>query len=222
MALTEKQLEQQLEALADLKALSPEEKEEYDRIEKEIEVYEKRLLDLQNKRFEKVPKNYRYVIDFNIPYRDLLRSTGAPVPDGIRYAPIALSSSTTVKKNTVFYCTNLEYSLYAIGSSVMTPGKQRVQRIFPTMLRYFFNFTYAIRDSGSDRAWQNDFIPFPALQSGNDSNLELPIPTSISGGSEVFVDLEILTMLPQPILATINPVSAFLLQFSFGGYEVAE
>lgn len=224
MTIEAKQVEEYLEALSDLKKLSPKEKEEYERLEKELESCEKRLAALQGKSVESKPKNYRYVIDFSIPYRDLgyrRPNSSTIIIDGSQYAPIALSSSATIKKNTIFYCSSLEYSLYAIGESVMVPDKQRVQRIFPTNVRDYCNFRYAIRDTGSDRAWQNTFIPFPVLHSGNDSGLELAVPTVISGGAEVFVDIEILEMWYNNSNATIRPVSSFLLQFNLCGYEVA-
>lgn len=81
-----------------------------------------------------------------------------------------------------------------------------------------FDFFWRIRDTGSDREWQNEWQPSVFLMSGHITPLWLPIAGRINGGSEVSVEID--PIINRAVASELfNTVSSFRLTFQFHGSE---
>lgn len=208
--------EKALEELSKLDNLSPAEKAEYERIEAEIAKCEKaiELLEKGRKAIYQA-RNYRYVLDLDIPAQELPTDTqGNPTS-----TPLLYGTSTTVKKDTKFFCTHMECATYAVG---VHEGTQLTLALRPWLRRDYIQFDWAVRDTGSDRAWQNDFLPMGLLKTNRVNSLELGTPTILSGGSEIFVDYKVRSMALPTTGSLFQEIKKYTIQISFCGYEVSE
>lgn len=198
--------------------LSAEDKAEYERIQKAIESAKQRLEVLEKGRPANYKAhNYRYVLDFEIPFEEL-DIFSDPSQTAILY-----ENSFTVKKDSKFYASYLECSTYAVGTPLVG-ATQLTLALRPYIRPWYLKFEWAIRDTGSDRAWQSDFLPMGLLKTNRINSLDLAQPTVVSGGSEVFVQLRINRM-STPIGAEFNlfdTINKFIVQISLAGYEVLE
>ena len=160
--------EKALEELSKLENLSSGEKAEYERIQTEIEKCEKAISLLeQGRKATYQARNYRYVLDLDVPFENL-PVDGFGNPTG---TPLSFGTSTTIKKDTKFFCTHMECSTYAVGAF---QGTQLTLAIRPWTRRDYIQFEWAVRDTGSDRSWQNDFLPMGMLKTNRVNSLELP------------------------------------------------
>lgn len=208
--------EKALEDLSKIENLTAAERAEYERIQTEIEKCEKALALLeQGRKATYQARNYRYVLDLDVPFEDLPVTTlGNPTG-----TPLSFGVSTTIKKDTKFFCTHLECATYAVG---VFDGTQLVQAIRPWLRREYIQFDWAVRDTGSDRSWQNDFLPMGILKTNRVNSLELGTPTILSGGAEVFVDYKVRSMGLPVFQSLFSEIKKFTIQLSFCGYEVSE
>ena len=210
--------EKALEELSKLDNLSVAEKAEYERIESEIAKCEEALTRLEKGRLATYEaRNYRYVLDLEIPF-ETLPYDDRKNPTG---TPLSFETSTMVKKDTKFFCTHLECATYAVG---VFQGTQLTLALRPWLRRDYLQFDWKVRDTGSDRSWQNDFLPMGLLKTNQVNSLVLGTPTVLSGGTEVFVEYKIKAMnLPQFSLDRLfTEIKRFTIQMSFCGYEVFE
>ena len=90
-----------------------------------------------------------------------------------------------------------------------------------------FSFNWEIRDTGSDRDWQNTPQPDVFLCSGRLSPLVLPVFGRVKGGSEVEVKVSPFLNSPENGLfftdinvdPTLSSITGITVQISFHGYE---
>lgn len=208
--------EKALEELSKLENLSSGEKAEYERIQTEIEKCEKAISLLeQGRKATYQARNYRYVLDLDVPFENL-PVDGLGNPTG---TPLSFGTSTTIKKDTKFFCTHMECSTYAVG---VFQGTQLTLAIRPWLRREYLQFEWAVRDTGSDRSWQNDFLPMGMLKTNRVNSLELGTPTVLSGGSEVFLEYKVKSMALPIIDSLFEEIKKYTIQTSFCGYEVSE
>jgi len=206
--------EKALEELAKVENLSAPDKEEYERIQAEIESCKKELERLEAGRLANYKAhNYRYVLDLDIPFQEL------PLGE----TPLSYQTSTTVKKDTKFFCTHLECAVYATGTARNSPTQLSLA-IRPYRRVGFIQFEWAIRDTGSDRSWQNNYLPMGLLKTNRLSSLELGTNSVLSGGSEIFLDVNVQSLqLPvDQLVGVFSEIKKFAIQVSFCGYEVSE
>lgn len=208
--------EKALEDLSKVENLTPAEQAEYARIEAEIAKCEKALALLEKGRKAMYEaRNYRYVLDVDVPFQELPTDLqGNPTA-----TPLSFGTSTTIKKDTKFFCTHMECATYAVG---VFDGTQLVQAVRPWLRREYIQFDWAVRDTGSDRSWQNDFLPMGLLKTNRVNSLVLGTPTVLSGGSEVFVDYKVRSMGLPSFQSIFSEIKKFTIQLSFCGYEVSE
>lgn len=203
-------LETLVKEFDDVTKLSPEETALFKDISSRIEKAAARLNSLRG-----VPgapaslRNQRYVIDLVIPFAEEVNATSDV--EKLSYAATIL-----IKPKTKFFCTSLESSVYAVGS---LEDQKVVQAVRPAIRNDVFDFEWAIRDTGSDRRWQNTFLPSALLKTNRVNALELAVPTPISGGSDVILDINITRMRNFAPFA-VNPIESFLLQVCICGFEV--
>jgi hypothetical protein len=208
-----------IEQLARVDALSPEDKAEYERIEASIKQAEEKLaLLMKGREVNYKARNQRYVLDLDIPFQAVNFFLPAPSPLVTR-DPLAFETSTTIKRDTKFFCTHMECATYALGSRY---GQQYTQAIRPYERPDLFVFEWMIRDTGSDRSWQNEFLPDALLMTNRLNPLMMGTPTVISGGSEVFLNLNVQRMRTPIIGDVLTEIKNFSVQISLCGYEVSE
>lgn len=209
---------------------------EYQRLERAIESRRKRIEGLEKGSPVIRQRNFRYVLDYTFDFT---------VPDGanplstpfVAETPPAQTRSFIVKseaaengKRTHFFVKSIEAS-YAILASQRDVDPPVGQRFFigPDYRRNFFDFTWRVRDTGSDREWQNTALPAQLLLTGNVNPLLFGNGhCMLSGGTEVLVDIvpTFSGNLLRRRVSTVIPVSpleaakSHLLQVSFVGVEV--
>lgn len=163
---------------------------EYRKIERAIQARKKTLAALKKQVdgepsvLTKRPRVYQVEFDF--------------VPGSLQ----PIQRTFTVEGGTVFHPATLASSLRVIGEQSATqiaqvtlgygvsPAGPVVAPGFGEFRQEFFDFEWTIRDTGSDREWQNEKMPSVFLLSGHLSPLWLPILGSIRGGSEVAVEID--------------------------------
>lgn len=210
-----------LEDLSKVEDLSADDKAEYERIQAEISKCEDLVGLLEKGRVSNYKaRNYRYILDFEIPYQRVGNFDDDGFFLGPTNTPLLFESSTIVKKDTKFFCTSVDCATYFTGRAFQT-NTPVVLALKPYERQKYLNFEWAVRDTGSDRAWQNQFLPMSILKTNRINSLVLSTPTVLSGGAELFVSCQINYMYFFPGQA-LSEIKNFLIQFSFSGYEVSE
>ena len=207
---------------------------EYQRLERAIDARKKRIEGLEKGSPVIRQRNFRYVLDYTFDFT---------VPEGansnIAETPSAQTRSFIVKseatgdngKRTHFFVKSIEAS-YAVLASQVGVDPPVGQRFFigPDYRRNFFDFTWHVRDTGSDREWSNTALPAQLLLTGNVNPLLFGNGhCMLSGGTEVLVDIvptfsgnilaqqENIEFLAPPAIADIR---SHFLQLCFVGVEV--
>jgi hypothetical protein len=210
---------------------------EYQRLERAIEARRKRVEALEKGAPLIRQRNFRYVIDFTFDFTEM----AGPVQGGLQAfnvaPPPAQSRSFIVKsekedqRKTHFYVKSLEASYAAFASQATEEAPGPGQRFFigPDYRRNFFDFTWRVRDTGSDREWQNTALPSQLLMTGNVNPLLFGNGhCMLSGGTEVVVEITPtfsgnLLLRSVGEQSTPSPLTAFkshFLQLCFVGVEV--
>lgn len=213
---------------------------EYQRLERAIEARRKRVEALEKGSPLVRQRNFRYVVDFNFDYTEMSRFdvlgsgelviTGeSPPPPQMR--SFIVKSEAEAQRKTCFYVKSIEASYAVLASQGITPTPGPGQRFFigPDYRRNFFDFTWRIRDTGSDREWQNTALPSQLLVTGNVNPLLFGNGhCMLSGGTEVLVEITPTfssNLLSRAINESValSPLTAFkshALQVCFVGVEV--
>jgi hypothetical protein len=210
---------------------------EYNRLERAIEARRKRIEALEKGAPLIRQRNFRYVLDFNFDYTQMAAPVSASLVSFDEEPPSAQSRSFIVKsetedqRKTHFYVKSLEAS-YAVFASQATDGDPGPgQRFFigPDYRRNFFDFTWRLRDTGSDREWSNTSLPSQLLMTGNVNPLLFGNGhCMLSGGTEVIVEVTPtfsgnLLLRSAGEISTPAPLTSFkahFLQICFVGVEV--
>jgi len=171
---------------------------EYQRLERAIEARRKRIEGLEKGSPVIVQRNFRYVLDYTF---DFVVPEGADPLDlpFVAETPPAQTRSFIVKseatgdngKRTHFFVKSIEAS-YAVLASQQGVDPPVGQQFFigPDYRRNYFDFTWRVRDTGSDREWQNTALPAQLLLTGNVNPLLFGNGhCMLSGGTEVLVDI---------------------------------
>ena len=208
---------------------------EYQRLERAIESRRKRIEALEKGAPIIAQRNFRYSLDFSF---DFLVPEGAN-PQALPFVaetPASQTRSFIVKseydngKRTHFFVKSIEAS-YAVFATASEEEGAVGQRFFigPDYRRNFFDFTWRVRDTGSDREWQNTDLPAQLLLTGNVNPLLFGNGHCLlSGGTEVLLDVvptfsgNLLQRRVANITApsSLQNIKSHFLQVSFVGVEV--
>lgn len=146
--------------------------------------------------------------------------------------------SFTVNAGTVFRCHSLETSFRVIGQAAVDDGGggvtsgQFVNVTLPwstvsgggstrsSSRQRFFDYEWQVRDTGSDREWQNVRQPSIFMLTGALSPAWLPVQATLRGSSEVFVRIDPFYSVANITNGPFNSIESFILHISFAGTEV--
>lgn len=187
-------------------------------------------------------RNRKYVVDIDWPYREInnippIVPTDPPsnIADNPASAPYEfVSAPFVVDQGTRFYVKQVSCAVIAKGTipGVGGAADTEANAVIPAVFRaadYGYgriNFRWKVRSTGSDRDWQNQFLPDWLLQSGSRNGLRFRrAQYCLVGGSEVTVTVA-------PVRATLEEavtkarlgfvdISTVRFQFAFGGVEAA-
>jgi hypothetical protein len=187
---------------------------EYRRIERAVAQREAQLAALEKRaavsrqnQLNRRPK--RYSVEFEFVPGDLQAQTRSFFVDG----------------GTTFRPRNMESSFRVVGTvdgqtaSITVPYTTPSTVIATAFSRQsFFDYFWAVRDTGSDREWQNRPQPSVFMDSGPLGPLMFPVHGRVRGGSEVFITID-------PFFSTVaslvlDSVSRYTLHVSLFGTEV--
>jgi len=156
--------------------------------------------------------NRRYVIDLPVA---IIGDPGSP---SISLEPVY--RSFVVDRDCVyFFCKELVYTVAATASIFQPFGAPTAGKVsLPnTLVGVWFN--WEVRDTYTDRSWQNLPLPCFAMGSGKTSGFPLSRPAALPAGTEVQFTLAPFSDFLQGS-GLIDAVSAFSVQVSFSGFEV--
>lgn len=213
---------------------------EYQRLERAIVARKKRVEALERGSPIIRQRNFRYALDFNFDFTlmagptqaSFVRSFDDVSPPAAQTRSFIVKSDTEQQQSTNFYVKSVEasYAVFAsqdTGEEPLPPG----QRFFigPDYRRNFFDFTWKVRDTGSDREWSNTALPSGLLMTGNVNPLLFGNGhCKLSGGTEVIVEVtptfsgNLLTLESGEFVfgAALTSFKSHFLQLSFVGVEV--
>lgn len=184
---------------------------EYAKIQGAIESASKRIAAYEDQIGPKI-RPYRYVV--NMAYEGNIDNDD--FPSQVRIA------SVQIKEGTIFYAKRLECVYSVVGT--LASNSQAITLTVPASVRIpIFRFLWSVRDTGSDREWQNSPLPDSLLFTGNTNGFVLKGGHFLlSGGSElvIAVNASINTGGLPFTNVPLTAISSHQLQFSFAGVEV--
>ena len=165
--------------------------------------------------------NKRYVIDFEL--------SNAAIPDVLAGGGFFNNTEfafreaqALVDRNAVFLCEEIEVIYSIVGTAVSTDMPATLV-LSPPWRGLFFDFYLKLRDSGSDREWQNDWIPGSFFQSANLGGLILGDEghARVSVGSAVFASLQVAQMEEAALVNTgITDITSHQVKVSLIGCQI--
>jgi len=162
-------------------------------------------------------KNWRYNINFNIPFAE-------GVDDPTQPPKVELVESFVTKKGTRFYVRSIEFAFTVQGTVSSDMGPVPVTLgLAPAAMSTIFQFGWKVRDTGSDREWQDDFLPWSMLCSTHINGFRLGRGhCELSGGSQVLTTVGVTysNIALGTFLVGLASLTSAQLQFNYVGVEV--
>lgn len=166
---------------------------EYHKIERVIEKRKRRLAALskevnsEENTLTRRPKFYSAEFVFEPGVLQPQTQTFA-IDGGTVFRPITLASSFRITARLI----QGEDDVFGVGQLTLPYGVSGNQGSFGggAFRNENFDYLWRIRDTGSDREWQNEYQPSVFMMTGALSPLWLPIPGKLDGGSDVAVDID--------------------------------
>lgn len=176
---------------------------EVKRLERVIDKRAKALATLEDKSQRRTAPR-RYVLEFSIP-----------AGNGVLNQPVT-RSFVVDKEASRFFCQDVVCSVSAVGTiaSVANSNKLTLSPEWEGAL----DFLWRIRDTSTDREWQNEPLPRYFMASGLTAGLNMPWSSPLRPGAEI--ETTIVPTFASDVLVGINPVLSYTLQIAFVGFEV--
>ncbi len=179
---------------------------EVKRLERVVEKRAKTLEQLEAKVQQRtIPR--RYVLEYDIPtaqWQTILNRT-------------PFTRSFVVDKDcSRFFCQDIVCSIAAVGQidGVVNSNKLTLSMEWAELL----DFTWRVRDTSTDREWQNEPLPRYFLASGLTSGLSLPWSAGLRPGAEI--EVAVVPTWMRTTIPNFTSVTSYTLQIAFVGYEV--
>lgn len=115
-----------------------------------------------------------------------------------------------------FFCQDVVFSIAAVGqiTGVTNSNKMTLTPEWAGTL----DFTWRIRDTSTDREWQNTPLPRYFLASGLTAGLSLPWSSPLRPGAEI--ETTVVPTQANPFIFGFDSVTSYTLQIAFVGFEV--
>ena len=176
---------------------------EVKRLERVVEKRAKALAQLEAKVQQRTAPR-RYVLEYDLPA-------------GSNALNRPFTRSFVVDKDcSRFFCQDVVFSIAAVGE-IMGVTNSNKMTLTPEWAGTL-DFTWRIRDTSTDREWQNTPLPRYFLASGLTAGLSLPWSSSLRPGAEIETTI-VPTQARTPING-FNSVTSYTLQIAFVGFEV--
>lgn len=176
---------------------------EVNRLERVIEKRAKALEQLEAK-VQRRTSPRRYVLEF-------------PIPADNKFLNQPFTRSFVVDRDcTRFFCQSLAVSIAAVGRVPLVANSNKAT--LPPSVLDALDFTWRIRDTSTDREWQNAPLPRYFLASGLTTALDLPWPATARPGTEIEATL-VPSILSQSTIL-LSDITSYTVQISFVGFEV--
>lgn len=176
---------------------------EVKRLERVIDKRAKALAQLETKVQQRTAP-HRYVLEFDIPA-------------GEQALNLPITRSFVVDKDcSRFFCQDVVFSIAAVGEITGVANSTKM-----TLTPAWFgtlDFLWRIRDTSTDREWQNTPLPRYFLASGLTAGLNLPSWSPLRPGAEV--ETTIVATRADDVIAGFTLVTSYTLQIAFVGFEV--
>lgn len=186
------------------------------RIERAVDKRKKVIEDLSSKKKRNL--NRRYVLDIPI---ELVRVPDFDESFVVNTQPV--TRSFVVDRDCVYFCCReLVYTPSVVGAlRPVGTDFDVIQGKFSIPNTAYFNFNWEVRDTFTDRAWQNLPLPDLAMGSGKTSGLPVGRFAILPAGSEVLFTLYPLSWAIEDTFGAggLRPTSLSI-QVSFVGFEV--
>jgi len=167
-----------------------------------------RMLDAADKKsgMHVFPRRYSVETSF-----DVVTFPQTPTPD--------VKSFVVDRDCQAFFCEEIDYTLLAVGTIAVTATANKIT-ITPRIRGIVCPFLWRVRDSSSDRDWQDQALPSFLLGSGQLSGHRLPKWAILPPGAEVQTSVEPLLTAATVAGFTASTVQRYVVQMSFIGFEV--
>lgn len=177
-------------------------------------------------------RNRKYVVDIDWPYREFANTPPtSDIADDPASAPYEfVTAPFVVDQNTRFYVKQVSCAVVAKGTIPGVGGAADTEAnvVIPAVFRAIdngygrINFRWKVRSTGSDRDWQNQFLPDWLLQSGSRNGLRFRrAQYCLVGGSEVTVTVAPVRATLEAADLGLKEIASIRFQFAFGGVEAA-
>jgi len=176
---------------------------EVKRLERVIDKRAKALAQLEAKVQQRTAPR-RYVLEYD-------------VPAGSDALNRPFTRSFVVDKDcSRFFCQDVVFSIAAVGeiTGVANSNKMTLSPAWFGTL----DFTWRIRDTSTDREWQNTPLPRYFLASGLTAGLSLPWSSPLRPGAEI--ETTIVPTQARTSISGFTSVTSYTLQIAFVGFEV--
>lgn len=125
-----------------------------------------------------------------------------------------------VKKDTIFYVKSIGQSYTVVGKRLDLAQTARLT-LAETVRLQMFDFKFKIRDTGSDREWQNDWVPGQLLFTGNYNSFRMREGHALcSPGSEVTIQVDAQCFGNPTFQSQVENITSQQLQIVLSGFEV--
>jgi hypothetical protein len=157
----------------------------------------------------------RYVLEYEFP--SVSDFSGS---DRVLGVPI-VRSFIVDRDSKRFCCQEIACSIAAVGQLQDQDTANKVSLPPGTGPRgeYPVDFTWLVRDTATDREWQNQVLPRYFLASGLTSALSLPCTAVLSPGTELEVTLTP-TQAVSLVSGVFTSINSYAVQIAFIGFEV--
>jgi hypothetical protein len=187
---------------------------ELQRLDRAIQKRTKTIEQLESKaQAGTVPK--RYVLEYELPVALTNFGTGLADP---KVLGVPLVRSFVVDRDCKrFCCQEIVCAVAAVGAIAGISGSNKVS-LNPELSRNL-NFTWSVRDTATDREWQNHPLFRYFLASGLTAPLALAWPASMRSGAEIEVALTP-TEAENAVPTVFESLEYYTVQIAFVGFEV--
>lgn len=141
-------------------------------------------------------------------------------PEATTFKVPVQEKTVQTKKDTVFLVKSMGHAVTVVGKRVDV-GQAATITLPATSIPLVMNYRFKVRDTGSDREWQNDWVPGAMLLTGNYNSFRLRKSHALcSPGSEVTISIDATLFANNSDYTSLLDITETRLQIVLSGFEV--